>query len=51
MHGAETVAHGLLRVPRCGGKGEGGSGEKTRGFIGSSLYRELMAAGYCAPYS
>ena len=32
MHGAETVAHGLLRVPRDGGKGQGGSGEKDAGF-------------------
>src|SRR5271165_3001537 len=50
MHGAETVARGLLRVPRGGGKGQGGSGEKDAGLHRlSPRSRELMAAGYYAP--
>jgi len=51
MHGAETVARGLLRVPCDGGKSQGGSGKKDAGLHRLlPRYRELMAAGYYAPY-
>src|SRR5438067_666521 len=50
MHGAETVACGLLRVPHAGGKCQGGSGEKDAGLhwlLPRSL--KLTAVSYYAP--
>src|SRR6516162_7396785 len=53
MHGAETVARGLLRVRCDGGKGQDGSGKKDAGlhrlltryreFDGGRLPRALLA--------